>query len=172
MAIDPGVPRFNNNWEFTESQWNGIILAGSIASILSLIVNILVVLTHIILYWFRPYAVNRHSLRMIVVACILNTLFCIAQLYVDGIPSNITSCRAFAYILTASDTMACMCLAMIGFNLVTVFVFKIPRSTTLEAMYYVTVALSGLLVTIVPAFAGNAKGPRNTSDSDGTETCW
>lgn len=173
MDINPGVPDFSNKLGFTPEQWTGIILSGLISSIVSLIANLSVITIHLILTWFRPYIVNRLSLRMIVVACALNCLYCISQIATDSIPSDSNSCRAFAYLIVSTDTMSCMCLAMVGLNLVSIFVFKFPRSVVLEVVYYLIVALSGILVAVIPAFAGSKKGPNHNSHlDDQSKTCW
>jgi hypothetical protein len=51
-------------------------------------------------------------------------------------------------------------------------VFKWPRSIALEAAYYVIVALTGLIITIVPAALGGFKHQFNDNNNPPSETCW
>lgn len=164
-----GVPLNETTWNFSPAQWDGIIVAGLVASSLSFAANIGVICIHTLLTCIRPYIVNRLSLRMILISCICNLIFCVCQLVTDRIPSVSSSCRAFAYVLIASDTMACMCLAMVSLNLVMIFVLKVPKSLKTEIVYYLIVAASGILVTIIPVYVGNRKGPRNKEEAT---SCW
>ncbi|GAA5810968.1 hypothetical protein MFLAVUS_004397 [Mucor flavus] len=112
---------------------------------------------------------GRLSLRMIVLSCIFNMLYCACQVVTDDIPSTSFSCRVLAFVLISSDTMACMCLAMVGLNLVTIFVFKVSRSMKLEILYYCFIILSGVLVVVVPILVGPTRGPKN---KDALSSCW
>jgi hypothetical protein len=156
-------------FDFTESQWDGIVNAGNAAAGISIGANSIVLILHAFMTWYRPAIVNRLSLRMIVLSCIFNMIFCACQLVSDSIPSTSFSCRVLAYILIASDTMACMSLAMVGLNLVMIFVLKVSRSIKLELLYYLIISLSGIIVTVIPYRFGTVKGPKN---QDNDATCW
>jgi hypothetical protein len=156
-------------WNFSSTEWDSIIVSGSTAAAISFAANSCVLIVHTFMTWYRPVIVNRLSLRMIVISCICNMIYCACQLVTDDISSQSFSCRAFAYVLIASDTMACMCLAMVGLNLVMIFVLKVAKTIKLEILYYLIIALSGILVCIVPVLVGTAKGPKNKRDES---SCW
>ncbi|KAI8092406.1 uncharacterized protein B0P05DRAFT_526135 [Gilbertella persicaria] len=107
----------NPRWKFSSQEWIGISSAGLVAAAISFAANSCVLIVHGFMSWYRPVIVNRLSLRMIVASCICNMLYCASQLVTDRISSLSYSCRALAYVTTVSDTMACMCLAMVGLNL-------------------------------------------------------
>lgn len=164
-----GVPSIDNDWNFSPSQWDGIIVAGLIASSISFAANFGVLLIHITLTCIRPYIVNRLSLRMILLSSAFNLIFCVCQLVTDRISSASKSCRSFAYVLIASDTMACMCLAMVSLNLLMLFAVKTHRILLSEIFYYLFIVASGVLVTVIPLKFGTPKGPRNSNQMS---SCW
>ncbi|KAI9486683.1 MAG: hypothetical protein EXX96DRAFT_604784 [Benjaminiella poitrasii] len=156
-------------WDFTNTQWNGLIYSGIIASVFSFISNIGVLLIHGITSYYRPIIVNRLSLRMIVLSCLFNLIYCVCQLVTDTIKAKSRHCYALAYVLVSSDTMSCMCLTMVGLNLVMIFVLKKSRTLKLELFYYFLVAVSGILVSIIPRFFGPTPDPETTLKN---ATCW
>lgn len=167
-----GADTKSNNsqqFNFTESEWSGIVDSGNAAAGISFAANSVVLILHAFMTWYRPAIVNRLSLRMIVLSCIFNIFYCACQLVTDNMPSTSFNCRVLAYILIASDTMACMCLAMVGLNLVMIFVLKVSRSLKLELLYYFFILLSGVLVIVVPYKWGTIKGPKS-GDTD--FSCW
>lgn len=154
---------------FTADQWSGLIVTNHIVSSISLISSICVLVAHGILLLYRSNIANRLSLRMIVLSSTFDSIYSICQIVVDHIDSRSTSCRAIAYILISTDTMACMCLAIVGLNLVMIFAVKISTTLKLEIVYYAIVATSGILVSIIPKVAGNKTGPGAGSF---ISTCW
>jgi hypothetical protein len=156
-------------WSFSSAEWNAIVGSGNTAAAISFVANSCVLIVHAFMTWYRPAIVNRLSLRMIVISCICNLIYCACQLVTDEISSQSFSCRALAYVLVASDTMACMCLTMVGLNLVMIFVLKVSKTVKLEILYYLIIVLSGILVSIVPVLVGNPKGPK---DETVETSCW
>ncbi|EPB81131.1 hypothetical protein HMPREF1544_12170 [Mucor circinelloides 1006PhL] len=156
-------------WNFSASQWLGLMATGEAAAAVSFVANGCVLILHAFMTWYRPAVVNRLSLRMIVVSVIFNMVYCACQLVTDDISNQSKSCRIIAYVLIASDTMACMCLAMVGLNLVMIFVLKVSRSIKIEILYYFIVLASGVIVCVVPLFVGTPKGPKNKREE---ASCW
>ncbi|KAL9543230.1 hypothetical protein MBANPS3_008209 [Mucor bainieri] len=156
-------------WNFTPSQWLGLMATGEAAAAVSFVANSCVLILHAFMTWYRPVVVNRLSLRMIVVSVVFNMVYCACQLVTDDISNQSNACRAIAYVMIASDTMACMCLAMVGLNLVMIFVLKVSRSIKIEILYYLIVVASGVIVCLVPLYVGNPKGPRNKREE---ASCW
>lgn len=165
----PISPEESKRWTFTASQWLGLMAAGETAAAISLTANSCVFVLHIFMCWYRPVVVNRLSLRMIVVAITLNMIFCACQIAAGNIINRSKACRIIAFVLIATDTMACMCIAMVGLNLVMIFVLKVSKSIKLEIVYYFIVAVSGIAVCLVPLYLGTPKGP-NTNQQDAS--CW
>ncbi|KAI8334914.1 hypothetical protein EDC96DRAFT_568531 [Choanephora cucurbitarum] len=170
MTDDDRYPDIEDaNFDFTASQWKSVANAGHAASIISFIANSCVLVVHGFMSWHRPAVVNRLSLRMIVFSCICNMLYCASQLVTDNISAQSASCLALAYVTVVSDTMACMCLAMVGLNLVMIFVLKVPRSLKIEIVYYLVVLLLGVIVSVIPHTFGNSDGLRNDKPE---VSCW
>lgn len=156
-------------WNFTSSQWLGLMATGEAAAAVSFVSNSCVLILHAFMTWYRPVVVNRLSLRMIVVSVVFNMVYCACQLVTDDISNQSNACRAIAYIMIAADTMACMCLAMVGLNLVMIFVLKVSRSIKIEILYYLIVLASGVIVCVVPLYVGTPKGPKNKREE---ASCW
>lgn len=156
-------------WNFSSSQWIGLMAAGTTAAIISFISNSCVLILHAFMTWYRPIVVNRLSLRLIAVSVVFNMVYCACQLVTDDISNQSFSCRVIAYVIIASDTMTCMCLAMVGLNLVMIFVLKVSRSIKIEILYYFIVLASGVIVCVVPVYVGTAKGPKNKREE---ASCW
>ncbi|KAK4510490.1 uncharacterized protein ATC70_004920 [Mucor velutinosus] len=156
-------------WNFSSSQWLGLMITGAAAAAVSFISNGCVLILHAFMTWYRPVVVNRLSLRMIVVSVVFNMVYCACQLVTDDISNQSSACRAIAYVMIAADTMACMCLAMIGLNLVMIFVLKVSRSIKIEILYYLIVLASGVTVCLVPIYLGSPKGPKDKQEK---ASCW
>lgn len=144
---------------FTAGQLSGLIITNLVASIMSLAGTICVLIVHGILLAYRPKVVNRLSLRLIVLSSIFDGVYSASQIAVDHIDSRQSSCRVLIYILISTDTMACMCLAVIGLNLVMILAMKVSRTKKLEIFYYVIIAVSGVLVAVVPRLVPHIRGP-------------
>lgn len=159
-------PANDTSLNFSEDEWMGLVIAGDTAATASLIANSIVLIIHSFMLWYRPAVVARLSLRMIVLSCIFNIFYCAGQLVTDEISSQAYSCRVLIYVLIVSDTMACMCLAMVGLNLVMIFVLRVSRSVKLEVIYYMIIAVCGVLVAVVPISVNRRVRPNPTA------SCW
>jgi hypothetical protein len=144
---------------FTAGQLSGLVITNFVASIISLAGTVCVLIVHGILLSYRPKVVNRLSLRLIVLSSIFDGIYSASQIAVDYIDSRQSSCRVIIFILISTDTMACMCLAVIGLNLVMILAMKVSRTKKLEIFYYVIIAVSGVLVSVVPRLAPHISGP-------------
>ncbi|CEG82514.1 hypothetical protein RMATCC62417_16574 [Rhizopus microsporus] len=65
--------------------------------------------------------------------------------------------------------MACMCLAVVGLNLVMILAMKVSRTKKLEIFYYVIIAVSGVLVSVVPRLVPHTSGPL---PNEIVASCW
>ncbi|KAL0080142.1 hypothetical protein J3Q64DRAFT_1864941 [Phycomyces blakesleeanus] len=69
-------------------------------------------------------------------------------------------------IVTAStDTMSCTCLAMVGVNLVLIFIVNVNRPWRFEKYYYILIGIVGVIVIVMPLAISSS--PENV-----VETCW
>ena len=74
--------------DFSETEWNGLVIAGDAAAGVSFAANSIVLFIHAFMLWCRPVVVARLSLRMIVLSCLFNMVYCACQLVTDGIDST------------------------------------------------------------------------------------
>lgn len=167
--MDAGTYFYLEHLSFTAGQISGLIITNLVASIMSLVGTVSVLIVHGILLDYRPKVINRLSLRLIVLSSIFDGIYSAIQIAIDYIDSRRSACRVLIYILISTDTMACMCLALIGLNLVTILAMKVPRTKKLEIFYYVIIAVSGVLVAIVPKIVPQTNGP---SPDEIVASCW
>lgn len=165
--MDPELQ--NTEYYFKQNEQYALVIASHIVSSISLVSSIFVIIVHIILLFYRSNIVNRLSLRFIVLASVFDSVYSACQIATDHINSRSLSCRAIAYILISTDTMVCMCLAVVGLNLVVIFAIRVSNTLKLEIIYYLVVAISGVLVTVIPRLVGNKTGPSPDASSS---TCW
>ncbi|KAI8972480.1 hypothetical protein BDB01DRAFT_809858 [Pilobolus umbonatus] len=156
-----------NTFRFTVDEWNGILHSATIAIAISLLSNILVMLLHLVMMRYKPNSVNRVSLRMIVLACLCNSIFCIFQSIIDDLPAKNLACGRIIHLVVAFDVMSCMSLAMIGLNLDLIFIAKVSQKHRWELMYYAIVILSGVIACVVPISL-----KKNRENPDLMGTCW
>lgn len=109
---------------------------------------------------------NRVSLRLIVMACISYSIYSISQLVVTGIAEKELACRVLAYFIISFDVMGSICLGLVGFNLVMVFVVNVKRPERFEKYYYATAIIISIFVFVPPLIL---KAGRTIDKSD---SCW
>ncbi|KAI7898766.1 uncharacterized protein BX663DRAFT_546135, partial [Cokeromyces recurvatus] len=164
MVIHP------HEWDFTHTQWRGLVNAGVVASAVSFAANSCVLLIHGIISYYRHAIVNRLSLRMIALSCVFNMIYCACQLATDNTAAISHNCYVMTFVLVSSDAMACMCLTMVGLNLVMIFVLKTARSLKIEICYYILIAVVGILVSTIPYIYGPKPIPQENFDEH--ISCW
>ncbi|ORZ04252.1 hypothetical protein BCR42DRAFT_429330, partial [Absidia repens] len=111
-------------------------------------------------------AMNRVSLRLIVLACISYSIYSVAQLVVTGIAENVLACRILAYFIICFDVMGSICLGLVGFNLVLVFVVNVKHPERFEKYYYATAVVISIFVIVPPLVL---KAGRTIDKND---SCW
>ncbi|KAI7880402.1 hypothetical protein K492DRAFT_207590 [Lichtheimia hyalospora FSU 10163] len=150
------------------SSGNAALLGSAFTSaIVSIICNILVLITFFFIMWYRPPMVNRVSLRLIVFSCFCNIIYCIFGMPTPTTQDDNPACRVLIYILIATDTMSTMSLAMVGLNLVMIFIVRVTHPVKLEKYYYALIIMSAILATVMPLAVATA--PANNM---GNYDCW
>ncbi|KAG2221583.1 hypothetical protein INT45_002597 [Circinella minor] len=133
------------------------------AASVSLFASVCVVLSYFFILWYQSSMANRISLRLIVFACLVNSIYNVMQLTVTSILDTSSSCRPAIYVVIATDIMCCMCLAMIGVNLVMILIVRINHPAKMEKYYYaciIVVTLLGILIPLAPNTSGSAPSGR------------
>lgn len=147
---------------------NAALLGSAVSSaIVSIVCNILVLITFFFIMWYRPPMVNRVSLRLIVFSCFCNIIYCVFGMPTPAIKDNNPTCRVLIYILIATDTMSTMSLAMVGLNLVMIFIVRVTHPVKLEKYYYALITISAVLATVMPLAVATAP-----AKNSGQNNCW
>lgn len=159
-------PLNSRGYIHTEAGKAGIIAAGTTAGILSLVTNVMVIVVHFTILYYRPAAVNRVSLRLIVYATFWDSLYCSAQMAIQYLQSGNQSCRAVIYLNVCSELISTLALTMIGVNLVMVFLVHVSQPQKYEKYYYFVTILLTAICMIPPATVWR------TTDLNSAWTCW
>ena len=147
---------------------NAALLGSAFTSaIVSIVCNILVLITFFFIMWYRPPMVNRVSLRLIVFSCFCNIIYCIFGMPTPTTQDSNPACRVLIYILIATDTMSTMSLAMVGLNLVMIFIVRVTHPVKLEKYYYALIIISAILATVMPLAVATAP-----AKNMGNYNCW
>ncbi|KAI7848658.1 hypothetical protein BDC45DRAFT_522786 [Circinella umbellata] len=125
------------------------------AASVSLFASLCVVLSYFFILWYQSSMANRISLRLIVFACLVNSIYNVMQLTVTSILDTSSSCRPAIYVVIVTDIMCCMCLAMIGVNLVMILIVRINHPAKMEKYYYACIILVTLLGLLMPLASNN-----------------
>ena len=136
------------------------------AASVSLFASVCVVLSYFFILWYQSSMANRISLRLIVFACLVNSIYNVMQLTVTSILDTSSSCRPAIYVVIATDIMCCMCLAMIGVNLVMILIVRINHPAKMEKYYYACIIIVSLLGLLIPLASNTVGG------SPSGRMCW
>lgn len=124
--------------------------AETTSGIISLISSVVVLSSYFFILWYRPPMVNRISLRLIVFSCFCTIVFLCLHYATEDISNHSEACRVIIYFLIITDIMACMCLAMVGLNLVMIFIVRVSNPARMEKYYYIFICIMALLGALVP----------------------
>lgn len=124
--------------------------AETTSGIISLLSSIVVLSSYFFILWYRPPMVNRISLRLIVFSCFCTIVFICMHYATETISNQSNACRVIVYFMIISDIMACMCLAMVGLNLVMIFIVRVANPARMEKYYYIFICLTAVIGALVP----------------------
>lgn len=144
----PATPA--NRAIITRLQVEALLTLAIATAAISLFCCLLVLGFHSFMLWYKPAAVDRVSLRLIILSAGCNVLFTILKLVFTKLDDTSLACNVLAYFLVTSDVMASTCLAMVSLNLVLIFIVRVVHPQALEKYYYVIIIVIALLVAMVP----------------------
>ncbi|KAI9313367.1 hypothetical protein BX666DRAFT_677523 [Dichotomocladium elegans] len=133
---------------------------------LSILCSLVVLLAFFFILWYRPPMANRITLRLIVLSCFCNLIYCLVGLPTTVVGDKTMACRVLIFFMIGADTMASMCLAMVGVHLVVVFVIRAKYPERKEKYYYTFIVASAIITVVVPA--ATTVGPTATMNT----SCW
>ena len=158
----------DDTFPYVDSQFEALYKITIVATSISLLASILVVVFYALLMHYERKKADRVSLRCVA----LGTLFNIIDILLDigssaGRPPQ-ALCRAIGIIVDFTDVLNAGFLSIIGINLFLVFVIKINRTKRLEWIYYPSIVLYSTMAVIGPII----QEARNTVPYNPAFGCW
>jgi hypothetical protein len=138
MEEDPNQPLDDKNdfFLYTHDQFLTLRKATIATSMIALTASVIVVTSFLYLWWMDRKRANRISLRCVVIACAANGVDSIMNLSMSFVQGPQLFCRAGGLISNISRLISASFLAIVGINLVLIFVINVKRRDLLEYFYY------------------------------------
>ncbi|ORZ25475.1 hypothetical protein BCR42DRAFT_400244 [Absidia repens] len=167
--MDQGNPEVETDFLlYTREQFLTLRRATIATSIIALVASLIVLCSFLYLWLMDRKRANRISLRCVVIACAANGVDSIMNLSMSFVEGPQSFCRAGGIISNISRLTSASFLAIVGINLVLIFVINVKRRDLLEYFYYPSVILYVLVCTVVSVYkavtAENVPQPH--------DTCW
>lgn len=138
MEEDPNQSLDDQNdfFLYTHDQFLTLRKATIATSMIALTASVIVVASFLYLWWRDRKRANRISLRCVVIACAANGVDSIMNLSMSFVQGPQLFCRAGGLISNISRLISASFLAIVGINLVLIFVINVKRRDLLEYFYY------------------------------------
>ncbi|ORZ24756.1 hypothetical protein BCR42DRAFT_468949 [Absidia repens] len=166
--MDEGEGELNLSPEqFSQIQW-----ARLACSIISLTINLIAILVFLYLALYHHARVNRPSLRCAAFCCLASFIENLLYIIMISIQGESKFCLAMAFLAQYFAILVVTLLALIGINLVLVYVVNFRRRHILEFIYYpfaIIYSGAGLVGPIVNYYNGNRRKLLYHNPDD---TCW
>ncbi|KAI8381531.1 uncharacterized protein BYT42DRAFT_613303 [Radiomyces spectabilis] len=162
------APREGSKFLFNHQSFIALMSASIVASVISLIGAGLAILGYGYLWFYHRQPANRVSLRCVFLASVMNVLkgmFDIANVLSVG---DTVYCHAGAVIVLFLKITSAALLAVVGLNLVLIFVINVKRSDLLELFYYPGILLYSFVTIVVPIYLESRIGSSNGNEY----VCW
>lgn len=130
-----------------------IIQATIVSSSISIFASTLIIISYIYLKAYHPNKANRVSLRCVFLSSIMNLVNSSFDIFTLQQYSGTSLCKVSATITMVTRVMGATFLALVGINLVLVFVFNVVYTAKqLERIYYPCAAAFGFITAVVPIY--------------------
>lgn len=137
-------------------------------TVISLVASVLTVFVYVYMLIFHRAKANRVSLRCVFFACVTDIVYSIFTI-VRTVQSGYTPfCKTAAVIVHFLNLLRSSLLALVGINLVLIFVYGVKRTDLLERFYYPFAILYSIIGTCVPIYE-QISSNRNMSSR---HRCW
>ncbi|KAI8078695.1 uncharacterized protein BX664DRAFT_369152 [Halteromyces radiatus] len=153
---------------YTSDQFNTLHTSTLVTSIIALVSSVAVLSSFLYLWIMDRKRANRISLRCVMIACTANGLDSIMNITMSFVQGPHKFCRAAGVISNISRLTSASFLAIVGLNLVLIFVINVKRRDLLEYFYYPCACLYILICAAVSIYK-IATLPYLDSTND---TCW
>jgi Na+-transporting NADH:ubiquinone oxidoreductase subunit NqrB len=155
MAITTITKRYfdDNFYIYDPRQYTELKIGTIVASSLSMVSSLLVIISYLYLTKYNASKAKRVSLRCVFMACVMNLMNAIFDITSVIGRGDTPYCRASNMIIMFGGAMCATFLAIVGINLVLVFVINVKISASkLERVYYPCGILYGLFTLAVPIY--------------------
>lgn len=138
---------------YSFSQYRALLHATVATSAISIICSLLIIIVYLYFRMNSTSKTNRLSLRCVFSASLMNLINAIFDISIVLMYGDTTICRASTVITMFTRIMSASFLALVGLNLVLVFVLDVPTSSkAIEWYYYVGAIVYGLATISVPIY--------------------
>ncbi|GAN09070.1 hypothetical protein MAM1_0241c08592 [Mucor ambiguus] len=132
-------------------QYMTLLKACYATSAVSVLSSLIISICYLHLRSSQPDKANRVSLRCVFMASIMNLINSVFDIVIVSLYGDTYVCRASAIVAMFTRAMSAVFLALVGINLVLVFVCNLGTSAKkLEYIYYPSAFVYGLITIIVP----------------------
>lgn len=171
--MDEGNPQQQTGPEddfllYSRVQFLSLRQATIATSIIALAASVIVLSSFFYLWLVDRKRANRISLRCVVIACAANGVDSIMNLSMSFVEGPTSFCRAGGIISNISRLISASFLAIVGINLVLIFVINVKRRDLLEYFYYPSVLIYVLVCTVVSVY----KAVTTDHSNKVHDTCW
>ncbi|CAO0789517.1 unnamed protein product [Mucor circinelloides] len=153
MLATPPISSFttSSHYLYELRQYMKMLKACYATCAISMLCSLIIAVSYLHLRVSQPDRANRVSLRCVFMASIMNLINSIFDIIIALIYGDTSLCRASAIVAMFTRVMSAVFLALVGINLVLVFVCNIQTSANrLEYIYYPSAFLYGLVTIVVP----------------------
>ncbi|KAI9314129.1 hypothetical protein BX666DRAFT_503334 [Dichotomocladium elegans] len=136
----------------TNAQFDKLKLATIVCSSISLVSSFIVTCVYCVMILYYHRRVDRVSLRCVLISSFSNCVSSIMDIYIIAQPDSSEFCLSSATIMMAFSVLTTTSLAIVGINLLVVFVFGVNKKDKLQYIYYSGLIIYALLSSIVPIY--------------------
>jgi hypothetical protein len=138
---------------YSFSEYRALLNATVATSAISILCSLLIILVYLYFRMNSTSKANRLSLRCVFSASLMNLINAMFDIAIVLMYGDTAICRASTVITMFTRVMSASFLALVGLNLVLVFVLDVPTSSrAIEWYYYVGAIVYGLATISVPIY--------------------
>jgi hypothetical protein len=138
---------------YTLSRYRALLHATVATSAISILCSLLIIVIYLYFRMNSTSKANRLSLRCVFSASLMNLINAMFDIVIVLLYGDTAICRASTVITMFTRVMSASFLALVGLNLVLVFVLDVPTSTkATEWYYYIGAIVYGVATISVPIY--------------------
>lgn len=135
---------------------------------ISLAASVIVVCIYTYMLVFHQQKANRVSLRCVFFACILDVIYAVFTIVRTTQSGYTPFCKSISVILKFLNLLRSTLLALVGVNLVLLFVYGVSKTDRLERYYYPAAIIYSLAGICIPIY----EQVISTESDNRRQSCW